>query len=95
MSVASLRLERARRQLAAFCRARMGARPVVDCALQDDALLLRFDGEPGLRLEWDGAAWRVSWRAAQGWKPWPQLPRAADMTVLIDALEQAPLHVHW
>ncbi len=96
MSVSVLALQRARKQLEAFCAARQAPGSELHCRLQDDSLILQQNGQSLVRLQLDGAEWKVFWfRDAVQWEPWPHLPVCDDIRQVIEALEQAPLHVHW
>lgn len=96
MSVSVLALQRARKQLEAFCAARQGPGSKLHCQLQDDSLILQQNGQSLVRLRLDGTQWKVFWRRDDTqWEPWPHLPACHDIQRVIEELEQAPLHIHW
>ena len=97
MSVSVLELQRARKQLDAFCAQRNSpGGSELTCRSEDDSLLLQHNGQPVVRLQLDGMQWRIFWCRDDGqWAPWPHLPVCDDIQRVIEELEQAPLHVHW
>ena len=96
MSISVLALQRARKQLEVFCAQRQGSGSELRCQLQDDSLILQQNGQSLVRLQLDGAQWRVFWRRDEAqWEPWLHLPVCDDIQQVIEELEQAPLHVHW
>lgn len=96
MSVSVLELQRARKQLDAFCAQRNGSGSELTCRPEGDSLLLQHNGQSLVRLQLDGTQWRIFWRRDDGqWAPWPHLPVSADIQRVIEELEQAPLHIHW
>jgi len=96
-----LALQRARRQLQAWC-ARRNAR-----LKPGHEWCLTAQGETFLVVECAGAApvFRVCFkdprwqlfipRADGGWYPYAPRPEVASVEAVIDELEQAPLHIHW
>lgn len=96
MSISVLALQRARKQLDAFCAQRSGAGNALVCQPEDGGLLLQYDGRALVRLQLEETQWRIFWRRDDGqWAPWPHLPVCDDIQQVIDELEQAPLHIHW
>ncbi|VAW77665.1 hypothetical protein MNBD_GAMMA15-1461 [hydrothermal vent metagenome] len=96
MNVSNLALQRAKRQLESFCVERSCPGDTLTCLLENDSLLLANNEQALVRLQLDGARWRIFWRRDKGqWEPWPHLPVCDDMQQVIEQLDQAPLHVHW
>jgi hypothetical protein len=96
MSVSLLASQRARKQLDAFCLQRSQPGSELRCRVEDDSLILQYNGQAVVRLQPDGNRWRIFWcRDDRQWSPWPHLPVCDDIRQVIDELEQAPLHVHW
>lgn len=96
MSLGVLALQRARKQLEAFCRQHSVPGSELDCRCEADSLFLQYAGRAVVRLQLDESRWHVFWPDADGqWQPWPHLPVCDDIQQVIEQLEQAPLHVHW
>jgi len=96
MSVSVLELQRARKLLDTFCAQRNSSGSELACRPEEDSLLLQLNGQSLVRLQLDGAQWRIFWSRDDGqWAPWPHLPACTDIKRVIEELEQAPLHVHW
>ena len=96
MSISLLALQRARKQLDAFCLQRSQPGSELCCQAEDGSLILLYRGQAVVRLQLDGNQWRVFWRRDdRQWVPWPHLPVCDDIRQVIEELEQAPLHVHW
>ena len=110
MSVSLLELQRARKLLELFCERRSaspGSNVPLSCQQEGDSLLV---GEvcgpdnpsgaesfrPLVKLSYRNDRWFLFWRQeGVGWQVWPHLPEAESVEMIIDELEQAPLHVHW
>lgn len=102
MTIAVLELQRARKQLEAFCRRHSAAtNSEVEWCLSNDSggfLLTRSHAgsvTPIVRLQYTANRWLLSVPSADGWRAYPPRPAVADIAAVIDELEQAPLHVHW
>ena len=111
MSVTSLEIQRARKVLGAFCARRnpgMRSHGKQLCCRQEGEDLLLVEtcvpasvssGEavnPLVRLSYRDGDWLLFCPDRGGcWLPYPHLPRADSIAVVLDELEQAPLHVHW
>jgi len=97
VSLGVLALQRARKQLEAFCAQRSGPTSVLTCRPEGgDSLLLQHNGRALVRMQLDGVQWRVFWhRDDAQWVAWPHLPVCDEFAQVIEELEQAPLHVHW
>jgi len=96
MSISVLALQRARKQLDAFCARRNGTGNELTCLPGDDGLLLQREGRALVKVQLDAAQWRIFWCRDDGqWAPWPHLPVCDDIQQVIEELEQAPLHIHW
>ena len=110
MSVSLLEIQRARKLLQSFCERRSassGSNAQLSCQQEGDSLLI---GEvagadspsgaghlrPLVKLDYRNDRWLLFWRReGGGWQPWPHLSEAKSVQMIIDELEQAPLHVHW
>ena len=96
MSLGILALQRARKQLEAFCRQHSVPGGELGCRCEDDSLFLQYEGRAVVRVQLSEARWHIFWQGADGqWLPWPHLPVCDDIQQVIEQLEQAPLHVHW
>ena len=103
MTTSELEVQRARRYLADFCRRRNTLAGAGQWRLseQDDALVVDELESPGgrrspvLRLRFERGRWFLEVPAAGGWRPYPPRPEAPGIEVVVNELEQAPLHVHW
>ena len=110
MSVSLLELQRARKLLESFCERRSawsGSNAKLRCQQEGDSLLIgevcrpdRPSGGGGFRplvkVACRNERWFLFWRQeGVGWQIWPHLPEAGSVEMIIDELEQAPLHVHW
>jgi hypothetical protein len=103
VTTSELEVQRARRCLADFCRRRNTLPGVGRWRLneRDDGLVVDElespDGRrsPVLRLRFEGGRWFLDVPAAGGWRPYPPRPEASSIEVVVNELEQAPLHVHW
>ena len=109
-SVSLLEIQRARKLLQSFCERRSassGSNAQLSCQQEGDSLLI---GEvagadspsgaghfrPLVKLDYRNDRWLLFWwREGSGWQPWPHLSEAKSVQMVIDELEQAPLHVHW
>lgn len=79
----------------------------LSCQQQGDSLLVgEVSGQdnpsgaecfrPLVKLAYCNDRWFLFWRQeGVGWQAWPHLPEAESVEMIIDELEQAPLHVHW
>ncbi|MCG6866561.1 MAG: DUF3024 domain-containing protein [Thiogranum sp.] len=104
MTTSVLELQRARNQLATFCRRRNRlSRGVREWRVSEDGgefVIAEVDtrnahSSPLLRLHFENGRWLLAVPAAGGWQPYPPRPEVAGIEAVIDELEQAPLHVHW
>ena len=107
MNPSLLELRRARKRLEAFCRERnySGRAGPTWCLSQNDTAFVISERTPGcaeheavpvLRLCFDDGRWFLSVPTAAGrWRAYPPRPEADSIDVVIEDLEQAPLHVHW
>ena len=49
-----------------------------------------------VRISYEDGRWYLFWPQHSGaWRPFPHPPRADTIQAVVEALEQAPLHVHW
>lgn len=99
-----LELQRARKQLEAFCRQRNRSGMVGSewCLSQHGSEFLiseygaRHKAAPVLRLRFDDGRWFLSVPlAGDRWQAYAPRPEACSIDAVIKELEQAPLHVHW
>lgn len=111
MPVDLLELQRARKVLETFCAKRnlalRGAGKQLGCLRDGPDLLLvetRLPGtspvergiSPLVRLVFRDNCWFLFCPDQRGgWTPYPHLSRAKSIGIVLDELEQAPLHVHW
>jgi hypothetical protein len=100
MRVSVLELQRARKDLEAWCRRRNAVRPGVSgwCLSVQGETFVIFecaDSTPVLRLCYADSGWRLFVPAGGGWQPYPARPEIATIAALVEELEQAPLHIHW
>jgi len=96
MSVSNLDLQRAKKQLEAFCVERSSPDNTLSCLSDNESLLLKRNAQVLVRVQRDGTQWRIFWRRNKGqWVPWPHLPVCDDIQQVIEQLDQAPLHIHW
>lgn len=111
MAVALMEVQRARRAIDAFCEKRnQGMRKSAKslrCQQDGDYLLLVETCAPGelpgneainplVRLKYQDRHWLLFCPDGSGnWAPYPLLPCADSIAIVLDELEQAPLHVHW
>lgn len=96
-----LALQRARRQLQAWC-ARRNARLEPGHAwcltAQGETFLVEAcaGAVPVFRLCFKAPHWQLFIpRADGGWHPYAPRPEVTSVEAVIDELEQAPLHIHW
>lgn len=110
MTLALLELQRARKQLRAYCERRnRGTNPVARWSAQEFERCFQItrSGKADsqgralpdvlvLRLCYQDDSWQLFVPNARGdWLPYPPLPRVERFEQVIDELDQAPLHVHW
>lgn len=104
MTTPVLELQRARKQLATFCRQRNTlSRGVREWCVSEECggfVIAEVDtrnahSSPVLRLHFENGRWLLSVPSAGGWQPYSPRPEAAGIEAVIDEIEQAPLHVHW
>jgi len=111
MIISVLEIQRARKVLDEFCARRnalSSATAAHLCCRQQAGKL--FIGESTLvektndsgrfralvRISYEDGRWYLSWPQHSGaWRPFPHLPRADTIQAVVEAFEQAPLHVHW
>ena len=109
-TVSLLEIQRARKLLQSFCERRSassGSNAQLSCQQQGDSLLIgevaAADSPSGaghfrplVKLDYRNDRWLLFWSRGSGdWQPWPHLSEAESVQMIIDELEQAPLHVHW
>lgn len=96
MNVSLLALRRARKQLDAFCAQRCRPGNELVCRTEGDSLVLQHNGQSQVRVQLNGAQWSLFWMREDGqWETWPLLPVCEEIQQVIEALQQAPLHIHW
>jgi hypothetical protein len=101
VKVSVLEVQRARKQLEAFCRRRSARVGEADrwCVLEEDGVLTIREGVGGgavLRLSFSERRWHLFIPAGGGgWRPYPPRPEAETIDIVIGELDQAPLHIHW
>ncbi len=110
MNLKLLEMERARKQLRAYCDQRnRGIRYSSRWSVQetDQCFLIarsgRFDSrgralpeQVMLKLCYREAMWQLFLPQARGgWLPYPPKPEVEHLDQVIEELDQAPLHVHW
>jgi hypothetical protein len=110
VNLSLLELQRARKQLQAYCDQRnrgtkssthWSTREVDHCFLINRSG--RFDSKgrvlpelPVLKLCYRGEVWQLFLPRAQGgWMPYPPRPEVEKFDQVLKELDQAPLHVHW
>lgn len=99
MTLVSLELQRARKQLQVFCEHRnAGLNSGPDWRLSEDSgcLQILLQDAVVLRLVPEQGRWRLLVpQSGRGWQAYPPRPEADNIEAVIEELEQAPLHVHW
>lgn len=111
MTVNVLEIQRARKVLNEFCARRnaMSSATAAHLCCRQEAGRL-FIGESPLvektndsgwfralvRISYDDGHWYLFWPQHSGtWRSFPPLPRADTIQAVVEAFDQAPLHVHW
>ncbi|TCK17962.1 DUF3024 family protein [Thiogranum longum] len=96
MSLGVLALQRARKQLDAFCLQHSTPGGELSCQPVEDSLLLHCEGQAVVKIQLNETRWHIFWQRDDGqWIAWPHLPVCDDIQQVIEQLDQAPLHVHW
>lgn len=99
MLLSSLELERARRQLRAFCE-QHGGEPDSGCEWrlhqEGNRFEISLDDSAVIRLLYDNEAWSLFVPGSNDtWIAYPPRPQVESFADVMAELEQAPLHVHW
>lgn len=110
VNLALLELQRARKQLHAYCEhrnrgtnssTRWSTREVDQCFLITRSGKFDRKGrvlpeQALLKLCYRGEVWQLFLPRAQGdWMPYPPKPEMENFGQVLEELDQAPLHIHW